>query len=189
MDSFIAKIYQSPKTILTTKDLTLLLKEKSKSNLNSKIAYYKKRGILIGLSRGIFAKENHYDLKELATSVYLPSYISFETALREQGIIFQHYETIFVASKWSRIVRINNHTFNFRKVKDIVLYNPAGILIKNNYSIAGPERAFLDTIYLFKNYHFDNLRPLDWDLCFNLAKIYKNKQLIKRLANYRQRYA
>src|SRR3990167_2108355 len=140
-------------------------------NLISKIKYYAKEGSLIRLTRGVFAKNKEYEAKELATSIYTPSYISFETVLREAGIIFQHHDSIFVAGPYPMTKKIDVHTITFRKLK---------------YSIATPERAFLDTIYLSPKFHFDNLRSINWELCFELAKIYDNKQLIKRVAEYQK---
>jgi hypothetical protein len=55
--------------------------------------------------------------------------------------------------------------------------------------VASTERAFLDMIYLFPNYYFDNLRSINWDKCDELVKIYNNKELVKRLAKYRKNYA
>ena len=81
MDSLIAKLYQSPKTILTNKDLALIWQENNQLSLNAKTAYYVKRKVLIRLTRGIFAKNKDFNPKELATSIYTPSYISFETVL------------------------------------------------------------------------------------------------------------
>src|SRR3989344_6306326 len=98
-ENLIAKLYESPKTILTIKDIALIWEETNTVNLFSKIKYYAKQGSLIRLSRGVFAKNKDYDVKELATSIYTPSYISFETVLREAGVIFQHYEAIFVVAK------------------------------------------------------------------------------------------
>ncbi|MBI2415646.1 MAG: hypothetical protein HYV33_03230 [Candidatus Kerfeldbacteria bacterium] len=189
MDSAIVKLYQSSKTVLTNKDLALIWGETHQNNLKAKVAYYVKRGTLIRLTRGIFAKDKNYNPKELATSIYTPSYVSFETVLRETGIIFQHYDTIFVVGPWTKTITIDRYTFTFRKLKDDVLYHPAGIDHQSNYSIATPERAFLDMIYLFPTYYFDNLRPLHWEICFALATVYNNKQLIKRLHNYRKSYA
>lgn len=189
MDNLISKLYQSSKTILTNKDLALIWQENNQNNLNAKTAYYVKQKDLIRLTRGVFAKNNNYSPKELATSIYTPSYISFETALREAGVIFQHYDTIFAVAKWPKTMFIDKHTFTFRKLKDVVLFNPAGIISKDNYSIAGLERAFLDTIYLFPDYYFDNLRSIDWTKCDELVKIYNNRQLIKRLAKYRKNHA
>lgn len=188
-NNLIAKLYASPKTILTIKDIALIWQGTDNVNLLSKIKYYAKRGLLIRLTRGVFAKSKDYDIRELATSIYTPSYISFETALREAGIIFQHYESIFVASPYPMTKKIDNHLITFRKIKDSVLYNSLGVKQENNYSIATPERAFLDTIYLSPKFYFDNLRPIDWQKCFELVKIYNNQQLIKRLKEYYKDYA
>lgn len=189
MDNLIAKLYQSPKTILTNKDLALIWQENNRSNLNAKTAYYVKQKALIRLTRGVFAKNKDFNPKELSTSIYSPAYISFETVLREAGLIFQHYETIFVASKWTKTIKIDKYIIIFRKLKDIVLFNSSGIINKDNYSIASTERAFLDMIYLFPNYYFDNLNPINWERCAEIVKIYNNKQLIKRLNKYRKNYA
>lgn len=189
MDSLITKLYQIPKTVLTTQDIALVWEENDQTKLNSKIAYYVNKGTLTRLTRGVFSKGKIFEARELATSIYAPSYISFETVLRDAGIIFQHYDTIFVAGKWTRTLIINKITFTFRKLKDSVLFNPTGIIMKDNYSIATPERAFLDMIYLFPKYSFDNLEPINWDLSTEMVKIYNNKELIKRLNKYRKFYA
>ncbi|MEK7175215.1 MAG: hypothetical protein AAB693_00190 [Patescibacteria group bacterium] len=187
-DNLIAKLYESPKTILTTKDIALIWEETNTVNLLSKIKYYARQGSLIRLTRGVFAKDKNYNLKELATSIYTPSYISFETVLREAGIIFQHHDSIFIAGPYSIIKKIDSNTIVFRKLKNSVLYSALGIKNEKNYSIAGPERAFLDTIYLSPKFYFDNLRSIDWDTCFEIAKIYDNKQLIKRLKKYQVQF-
>jgi len=64
------------------------------------------------------------------------------------------------------------------------LTDTSGIKKENGYFIASRERAFLDAIYLYKNYHFDNLNSIDWDLCRKLAGIYKSNALIERLGSY-----
>lgn len=184
MDNLIAKLYQSPKTIFTIKDLALIWEETDPVHLTAKAKYYAKQGVLRRLTRGVFAKEQQYNLKELATSIYTPSYISFETVLREAGIIFQHYATIFVAAPWSFTKIIDGRTLTFRKLKKDVLFNPTGVKNESTYSIATPERAFLDMLYLFPNYYFDNFKSLKWNSCFELAEIYYNKELLKRLKKY-----
>ncbi|MBI3305788.1 hypothetical protein HYZ82_01485 [Candidatus Nomurabacteria bacterium] len=191
-DNLIARLYESHKTILTTKDIALIWEETNTANLASKIKYYAKKGSLIRLTRGIFAKNKEYEVKELATSIYIPSYISFETVLREAGIIFQHHDAIFVAGSYSVTKKIGDYTIIFRKLKDSVLFSALGVKNENKkeqmYSIATPERAFLDTIYLSPKFYFDNLRSINWEQCFELAKIYDNKQLIKRLKKYQTQY-
>ena len=189
MDSLIAKLYQSSKSVLTSRDLALVWEETSTANLKSKIAYYVKAGALIRLTRGVFARDADYDPQELATSLYLPSYVSFETVLREAGMIFQHYDTIFVAGPWTKDVTVGGHSIRFRKLKDSVLFNATGVVRKNAYAVATPERAFLDTIYLFPEYFFDSLAALDWEKCLAIAPVYGNLKLIDRLKFYRKKYA
>ena len=46
------------------------------------------------------------------------------------------------------------------------------------------ERAFLDAVYLYKNYHFDNLGTIDWEKVAELKKIYKSKAFEKRVEEY-----
>ena len=58
------------------------------------------------------------------------------------------------------------------------------IILKDNYSIATVERAFLDMIYLFPDYYFDNLDLIDFEKCNKIVHIYNNKELIKRLKKY-----
>ena len=189
MDSLMAKLHQSPKTILTNMDLAMIWGENNNNNLNAKTAYYVKQGSLIRITRGVFAKNREYNPKELATSIYTPSYISFETVLREAGVIFQYYDAIFVVSRWPKTKIVDKHTIIFRKLKDSVLFNPTGIVRKDNYSIATKERAFLDMMYLFPKYYFDHSGSINWEICAELVKIYQNKQLEKRLNQYRKKYA
>ncbi len=189
MEHLVARLYQTSKNILTVKDLALIWGEGNRDRLKDKIFYYVKTGLLFRITRGIFAKNRDYNPKELATSLYTPSYISFETVLRESGMIFQHYDSLFVASHWSRSVELDGHRFTIRKLKNEVLYNPTGIIQQEGFSIAEKERAFLDMIYLFPAYYFDNLRPLDWEKCFEWVKLYQNRQLVKRLNTYHKNHA
>lgn len=189
MDNLTTKLYKSPNTVFTSRDLALLWNETNKNNLKAKVAYYVKRGTLTRLARGLFVKDTNYNPRELAANVYSPSYISFETILRESGIIFQHYDTLFVAGPWSKTIIIDKTKITFRKLKAAVLFSPAGVENNGTYNVASPERAFLDMLYLFPEYYFDNLRDINWEKCFAIASTYNNRELIKRLKKYRKKYA
>lgn len=167
----------------------MLWGEKGTTRVRVRLSGYVKNGKLIRIYRGIYAKDKNYDRLELAARIYTPSYISFETVLRQAGVIFQHYDTIFAAGPWSKTMTIDKTTITFRKLKDTVLFNSSGIIGGKNYSVASPERAFLDTIYLFPEYYFDNLEPINWKKCFELAKLYGNRRLVKRLVEYQKKYA
>lgn len=54
--------------------------------------------------------------------------------------------------------------------------------------MATKERAFLDRIYINKDYHFDNLDGLDWNKVFEILPIYHNTKMEKRVNNYYKYY-
>jgi predicted transcriptional regulator of viral defense system len=188
MDNFLLKIYNSKQTVFSSDEIAILTKEKNLNNFKSKLSYYVKNKSLKRVRKGFFTKNEQYNKKELATKIYKPSYVSFETVLREEGLIFQYYETIFIASYLSRKIE-NDGKIVYRKLKNDILLNKNGIVEKEGYFQATKERAFLDMIYLYKDYYFDNLRGIDWETCFDLVKIYNNKALENRLKNYFKKYA
>lgn len=180
----ILNILKTDNTVFTFKDILLGSGETNPALLRRRISYYAKMGQIHPIRRGIYGKNKDYDKFELAVKIFTPSYISFETVLAEAGIVFQHYSQIFVASYQSKEIDCEGQAYSFKKIKDAILSNNAGIEDKNNYSIASKERAFLDTSYLNKEYHFDNLSPLDWDKVFDILPIYGNNSLRKRINKY-----
>ncbi len=185
-DTDILKLYKSGSTVLTFKDISLIWKGTNRDLVKRRVNYYVKTGKLYPIRRGVYAKDKNYNNFELAEKIYTPSYISLETVLLLEGIIFQHYSSIYVVSYLSREIKCDKKKIIYKKIKNEILMNPKGLLKKENYYIASKERAVLDTLYLYKNYHFDNLRKINWELCYEIAPIYKNKELIKKLEIYRK---
>ncbi|MDP3996867.1 MAG: type IV toxin-antitoxin system AbiEi family antitoxin domain-containing protein [bacterium] len=177
-------LLRSPKTVFSTKDAALLWAEERESTVSARLNKYVKAGKLIRVRRGVYAKDKNYDKFELATIIYTPSYISFETVLTRAGINFQYYGNIFVASYVNREIDINGQKVTFVRMKNYVLSNTAGIEHKAGFAIATKERAFLDRIYVSKDYHFDRLDPLDWDKVFEILPIYNNKRMTKKVSEY-----
>jgi len=180
---FTVEILQSPQTVFTAKEIALILDMREKNALKSKINYYVKKGVIKAVRRGIYVKPN-YDVFELATKIYTPSYISLETVLEKEGVIFQHYETIFVISYLSRKLKVAGKEIQIRKIKNEILLNQSGIQKKDGYSTATKERAFLDAIYLYGDYCFDNLKILNKDKILEIIKIYQQKSLIQKVKKY-----
>lgn len=176
---YFSALLRSNKTVFSFKDIALLTKSPRAKKTKVQINYYVKKGELYPLRRGLYARDKNYDRLELATKIYIPSYVSFETVLGKEGMNFQFYGQIFVASYLTREIVIDNQGYVFKKIKDSILTNPMGLLIQDPISIASKERAFLDTLYLNKNHYFDNLSVLDWEKVFVLLAIYKNKRMEK----------
>ena len=184
---FILEIYKKPQTVFSLKELSLMFPQIPYQNLKSKVNYFVRVAKLKRLRKGIYAKEN-FNLLETANKIYTPSYISLETVLEKEGIIFQKYRTIFVVSYLTRKIKVNGEEIFYRKIKDETLLNPLGIEETSSYSLATKERAFLDAVFLYRDYHFDNLKSLDWEKIKELEKIYSSKALKKRVKEYYRIY-
>ena len=180
----ISDILRSKSSVVTFKEILIASGEKKPDLLKRRLAYYIQKGELYSIRRGLYAKDKNYDRLELATKIFTPSYISFETILIEAGIIFQHYNKIFVATYQTKEIECDGQVYSFRKLKDTILTNTAGIENRGNYFAATKERAFLDVLYLNKDYYFDNLSPLDIDKIKSLLPVYNNKRMVKRVNSY-----
>lgn len=186
-DDLIFHLYKRPETVFTIEEISQLVAGISYESLRDRLYYFSKIGKLKRLRYGIYAKEN-YNPFELANKVYKPSYISLETVLAKEGIVFQHYERIFAVSYVTRVITIDGVEIQYRQIKKEVLINIDGVEEKTGYFIASPERAFLDALYIYKNYHFDNLGAINWEKAKSLKYIYKSPSLDKRLAQYYKLY-
>lgn len=180
----ISAILRSKKTVFSFKDISLIWGDTDKGTTIAGINYYVKTGGLYRIRKGFYAKDKNYDKFELATKMYTPSYISFETVTRIAGMTFQFYSRIFIASYLTREITVDDQVYSYKKIKDTILTSHNGIEMKDSYYIASPERAFLDILYLHKNYYFDNLSSLNWDGVFKILPIYRNTRLEKNIHDY-----
>ena len=180
----ISIILKSKKTVFTFKDISLLWGSTDKKSIIAGINYYVSTGDLYRIRRGIYAKDKDYDKIELASRIYTPAYVSFETVLAQAGIIFQYYNRIFVASYLTREINIDAQAYVYRKIKDAVLTDPAGVINQDGSAVATKERAFLDTIYINTDYHFDHLGALDWDKVFDILPLYNNKRMAGKIRKF-----
>lgn len=186
-NNIILSLYKRPQTVFTLQEIALLFPEIPYVNFKKRMSYFSRSGTIRKLSRGIYAKDK-FDILELANKLYTPSYVSLETVLQKAGVTFQYYESIFSVSYVSRAIEIDGRTIIYKRMKKDVFLNKQGIEEQGNVVIASPERAFLDAVYLYKNYHFDNLEPLKWDKIMELKNLYQSLALNKRIKEYYQIY-
>ena len=185
----ILSILKSNNTVFSFKEILLASGESNPALLRRRIYSYIKNGQLYGIRRGLYAKDKNYNKLELATKIFIPAYVSFETVLAEAGVTFQHYSQIFVASYQTKEIDCDGQIFSFKKLKTNILNNNSGIENKGFYSIASKERAFLDVVYLNKDYHFDNLSALNWKKVYEVLPIYGgNKRMIKMVKMYHESF-
>jgi len=178
--NFNVVIHQAGQTVFTLKELSVLLEESNFDNLKAAVHYYVKKNMISQVRRGVYAKDN-YDPLELAIKIYPPAYIGFEFVLFKEGLVFQYDETITVASYLSREIRVGNYNLRYRKVKESILTSPEGLEFRPHFTMAGKERAFLDILYLNRNFYVDYIGKLDRQKIFKILPIYENLNLEKRV--------
>jgi len=182
-NDILLQLYSKPETVFTVNELAQLFPTISYESLRDRLYYFTKVGKLKRPHQGIYAKQEYHFL-ELANKIYTPSYISLETVLAKGGVIFQYYETVFLASYLTRAITVTDKDIQYRKLKGEILTNTQGIEHKDGYFVATLERAFLDAVYIYKDYHFDNLGSLNWERVEALKGIYTNKVFEKRVGEY-----
>lgn len=186
-NDIILLLYSRPETVFTVGEISQLMPKIPYESIRDRLYYFTKVGKLKRLHQGVYAKEE-YNPFELANKLYTPSYISLETVLAKGGVVFQYYERIFAVSYLTREVEAGDITIQYRRIKKEVLANTTGIEIKDSYYIASLERAFLDAVFIYKNYFFDNLSTIDWEKVDKLKKIYQSKVFEKRVEEYYEYY-
>jgi hypothetical protein len=179
----ILTLYKDKRTVFSFREIAMLTGESDMARLKQRVNYYVRTNKLNNLRRGIYAKEN-YSPEELVCKIFKPSYISLEYVLQKEGIVFQYNPVITVVSYLSRNLKIDNHLIQYRKIKDVLLYNTAGITMNDSgISIATPERALLDKFYLDKEYYIDVANSLNKDELMKLFGIYQSARLKKSTLN------
>jgi len=178
-----AKLLQTEKTIFTVTDIYQIFSHYNKFSLRNAISRLGKQWFLINICKGIRALPK-YNIYELANILQKPSYISLETVLNQEWIIFQDYGNIlFSISIKTRDIKIWNLKYSYKTIKKEILLDPKWIAYTQWYAIASPERAICDRLYLTPNYHFDNLRGINRQKLQEIATIYNNQRLILDIKN------
>lgn len=176
----ILSIYQSNRTVFRLNDIAIITGISDFQSLSRRVNYFVQTGKLLNPRKGIYAKPQ-YVPEELACSIYSPSYISLEYVLQKAGVIFQYDSGITSASYLRRSIEIESQIYDYRKLKSEILLNTAGIDRRDNVNIAVPERAFLDLLYLEKDYYIDYTESLNKEKVFELLSVYQVKTLSRRV--------
>ena len=162
------------------------------SNKNNKISREIKKGKLFKIITGLYETDPNTPGYLLASSIYGPSYISFDFALSYYGLIPERVSTITCATFNKKKRKQYNTKFGVFTYKDVPSSAyPEEILLKqeNNYSyqIATKEKALCNKLYSLKplknlsnleNMLFNDLRiDIDEFKKINIKKIEKLSNL------------
>ena len=147
-----------------TNDLSLLWGITNKNTLYTTIKRYVQKGILVPVHKGFYSTVSLDQIDPFKLAVgYLHrfAYVSCETVLIREGIIFQKENYLTLISSISKKFSINNYSYLVRQLKDNYLYHDRGIDNVNGVMMASVERAVSDLLYFNPNYYFDNKKKIN----------------------------
>ena len=181
----IQKLEQINKPYFTNADIARVLGITMRS-ANVSATRYCEQGYIIRVKRGLYVLKNIWknlgekDLFSLANILQVPSYISLGSALSYYGITTQLQQGYIesIALKRTKSVNIVDTSFTYTRIGK-ELYS--GFIREQDFFIALPEKAFLDTLYLsiMGRYSFDisaiDKGKLDHANLEKLGKLYSIK--------------
>lgn len=169
--------------VFTDKDLKMIFPEKSSSALHNLISYHIKKKNVLRYRRGLYSlnqvTSNYFPNAQfskytLANHLYLPSYISFESALSFHGLIpeavYEVTSACYSQKKKFYKSSIGNFSFTYSPVKPFFLEVSQDE--KGGFLMATGMRALFDLVY-FQRRSYQGLKDLEDDLRIDLDDLYK----------------
>ncbi len=168
-----AELAKMGEQVFHTSDLANLWAIKNKNTLYMTLSRYHKRGLLNRIYKGLYSlqtvdKIDPYLLGIKALNKF--AYLSCETVLADNGIIFQSSDSISLVSSQSKKFSIAKNNYQSRQLQDKYLFNTAGIKLKDGYYQATTERAVADMLYFNPYYYFDAAKLINWSKVKKLQK-------------------
>ena len=157
-----------------------LLKQKYKGykNINQKISFEEKKGNLIRINRGFYTDDIINDGKVIANICYSPSYLSFEYALSQYGLIPEYvssYTSAVFGKCHNKVYSNKNINLQYFGIPNEV-YSDFVLSIKDengiNYLIASKEKALCDELY--RKYPVRSIKDLEIMLYDDLRLDYED---------------
>ncbi len=165
-DEKIKKLLQDSRKLYHTQDLAILWDIGNSNTLYTTIKRYIKRGLLNKIYKGFYSSVSLNEIDPILlglTGLHCYGYLSTESVLVKEGLIFQDVRYITLVSETSRRFEIAGHKFLVRQMKDSYLYNETGITMNDKgIKVASIERAVADMLYFNPSYHFDAKNIIDW---------------------------
>lgn len=140
------RIKDLKKDYLSVSDLTQLL-ELGEKSIYVTLSRLEEAGVLTRLKSGIYVSADQgVDLKVIANQLCYPSYLSFETALGDFGVVSQKaYTLTFATTHRSKKDLLGQTEVEYRHLNKKLFF---GYILKNDLYLAEPEKALLDQLYM-----------------------------------------
>lgn len=143
------------------------------SNKNTKLSRDARDGKLIKIKKGLYETNPNIPIYYLSSSIYGPSYISFDFALSYYGLIPERVEVVTCATygkKKKKKIETQLGNLIYRDVPTNVYSYGVKLITKDSYTyhIAIPEKALCDKLYTISP--VNNIEEM-YNLLFNDLRI------------------
>jgi len=157
----ISRLLSADAPFYTTSSLQAILGA-SRESTRTIAARLVKRGVLTRIRRDLYTLINRkYSLFSLANALCQPSVVSLESALNYWGLIVQVPQIIFSTALRSYQCEAENTPFVYRRIAPPLMR--FGQVKVEDFYIADPEKAFLDSLYM-RTKGLAELLPEDVDM-------------------------
>ena len=156
----------------------------SKASLYVTIKRWVDSGILERVSKGIYRPFTaRPSIEKIAASLYMPNYLSFESALSRYSVLtLVPYTLTFATTRKSKRLTVEGRDIEFRQIKEDLFW---GFEMQGGIYVAKPEKAFLDLVYFASR----GVASLDMDeLDTKKLSTATVKELAKKFPIYTQKY-
>lgn len=146
-------------------DLARIWGISNRNTLSTSLKRYVEKGLIYRLYRGLYSIKPVTELDPLplgAKALNSYCYLSGETVLAKQGVIFQQIDYFTFMGEKTKRFKIGDYKYYCRQLKDEFLYNDVGIDKTEKLNLATLERAVADILYFNPKYHFDNPNTINW---------------------------
>lgn len=184
----IAKLQLFKKSFFTLNDLVKIFNIGKKS-LKIALNRWVKNGKILRLRKNAYILPDKIsNVKKIASELYQPCYLSFESALNEYGILSQvPYTLTFTTNNKPKKMIIAGQKIEFRQIKKELFF---GYELCNGIFIASPEKSLADQLYFISkgltslNYGELDLKNISLKKFLSIIKLYPKatQKLIKNLA-------
>lgn len=164
----IIKLVEAKTSVFHAQDLAQLWGISNQNTLYTTLARYTKSGALYRIQKGLYSTipVERIDPWLLGLkAVHHYAYVSTESIVAREGMLFQHSDVITLVSSASMRFTLCGYRYWVRQLTDRFLFNPAGIEVKDGVRQASGPRALADLLYFNPKMHIDYSTVSKTKLC------------------------
>lgn len=148
INQFLVRIRNYPKPFYSLVDFEKIFEE-DKITIQKSLARFVRQKLLTRLHKNVYVLTgSNPDYTQIASLLYQPNYLSFESVLFRHGVINQPlFGATFATTNRSKKIQLSNQEFWFTQIRPSLWW---GFTQEKKTLVASLEKAIVDMIYLRK---------------------------------------